>query len=215
MRIAPELGDVAIVLLGSFNPRIFRPDWFAKSGLVSQDEANAADIELIHSEITIFRMDWLSVRVEQQRFQVITQEAPFVRLSDLVIRTFKEFLSHTPIGKIGINRGVHFGVGGDEARDRIGTMLAPKEPWGDWGPTIKGGEGEKRGGLRDLIMEQRDLEDRYKGYIRAKVEPSVKIKAGIFMQINDHFEVEDAAVFRVGLKSQPTAVSQDNRQTVL
>ena len=48
-------------------------------------------------------MEWLTIRVEQERFQVLTTEAPHVRLCDLVVRTFREFLSHTPLTKLGIN----------------------------------------------------------------------------------------------------------------
>jgi hypothetical protein len=132
MRIQPELSEVTIVILGSLNPRIFTPDWFARHGLFSAKEADAASIEVVHAQITSFRTEWLSLNVQQDRFQATTAVAPYVRLSDLVVRTFKEFLPHTPLAKLGINRVVHFDVGSVEARDRIGAMLAPKEPWGDW-----------------------------------------------------------------------------------
>ena len=97
MRIQPELGDVAIVLVGNLNPRIFTPHWFALNGLFIPKEAEASEIEVVHAQVTAFRMDWLKLRVEQQRFAVETTEAPYVRMSDLVVRTFKEFLSHTPL----------------------------------------------------------------------------------------------------------------------
>jgi hypothetical protein len=40
-------------------------------------------------------------------------------------------------------------------------------------------------------MEQRDLDDREKGYIRAKVEPSEKIKNpyGVLVDINDDYQI--------------------------
>ena len=194
MRIAPEIGDVSVVLVGNFNPPIFHPSWFLGNGLIGEQEASAAEIEVIHREITIFRMDWISIRVEQDRFVAETQEAPFIRLSDLVVRTFKEFLIHTPVRMLGINRRVHFSVGDEETRNRIGKTLAPHEPWGEWGKHIEGGDLQKRGGLRSLVMEQKDLDDRSKGYIRSKIEPSSKLDPksnGIFMEINDHYEVED------------------------
>ncbi|HEB80754.1 MAG TPA: hypothetical protein ENI71_02630 [Chromatiales bacterium] len=56
MRISPEYDDAAIVLLGNFNPRIFRPDWFGKHCLIGEAEADAASIEIIHPEICIFKM---------------------------------------------------------------------------------------------------------------------------------------------------------------
>jgi len=138
-------------------------------------------------------MEWLAVRVEQNRFTAETQEAPFVRLADLVVRTFKEFLIHTPIGMLGINRNVHFSVGDEATRNRIGKMLAPHEPWGEWAKQIEGSVPEKRGGVRSLSMEQRDLDDRKKGHLLIKVEPSAKLdpQIGIFAAVNDHYEIDD------------------------
>lgn len=194
MEIEPEKSGVTIVLVGSLNPKIFSPDWFARHGLLPGDVADAAKVEVVHQEITVFRTDWFSLRVEGTRFIATTQQAPYCRLSDLLVRTFREFLPHTPIGRLGINRYVHFDVGSFENRDRIGTLLAPKGPWGEWGPLVAAGEGKERGGMTSLTMEQRSLDDRPKGYIRAKIEPSIEIKdrvSGIFMEVNDHFQVED------------------------
>lgn len=195
MHIEPEISEISVVLVGNLNPRIFVPDWFARVGLFTAKEAEAAKIEVIHSEIALFRMEWLTVRVEQRRFIAETAVAPYPRLCDLVVRTFKECLPQTPIGRMGINRRVHFNVGSLEVRDRIGDQLAPREPWGDWGPLIGAGEGEEHGGLRSLVMEQREVDDRPKGHISATVQPSTKIgkgQTGIYMEINDHYEVEEA-----------------------
>lgn len=190
MRIEPEISGVSIVLVGNLNPAIFNPDWFARHGLLSADEAESSDIAVIHPEITSFRSEWLNIRVEQQRFCVESAEAPFIRLCDLTVRTFREFLSHTPIGRMGINRHVHFDVGTIDGRDRIGNRLAPKDAWGDWAPCISAGHG----GMRSLTMEQTHVEGRANGYIRAKVEPSVRLRdprTGVFVEINDHYEVDD------------------------
>lgn len=193
MRIEPEIAGVSIVLLGHLNPSIFTPAWFARHGILSAEEADAADVRIIHPQIANFRADWLAMRVESERFAADTAEAPYTRLLDLVVRTFKEFLQHTPLGRLGINRTVHFSVGSQENRDRIARMLAPREPWGEWGPFIDRGEGEKHGGLLTMTMQQRQLDDRDRGHVQAKIEPSVRLpgRTGIFMEINDHYEVED------------------------
>ncbi len=39
-----------------------------------------------------------------------TLKAPYARIRDLVLRIFKEQLSHTPLSAFGINRNVHFRV---------------------------------------------------------------------------------------------------------
>jgi hypothetical protein len=191
MRILPEINATSVVLVGNLNPRIFRPDWFAKNGLISEQELEEVDIEVIHKEITAFRLDWANFRIEPNRFIIETEEAPFVRIADLTVRTFKEFLTHTPIGMLGINRKVHFPVKDDATRDRIGESLAPKDPWGEWSNDLKRSEANTHGGMRSLTMEQAVVDDRVKGAIRAKIEPSNKVKFGIYMEINDHYEVEN------------------------
>jgi len=122
-----------------------------------------------------------------------TTQVPFVRVSDLVTRTFGEFLSHTPLGKLGINRDVHFRVESEEARDRMGHRLAPPDVWGEWAESLTSGKGDKHGGMLSLTMQQSDVDDRPAGYIRAKVEPSDKIKGrvGVYVQVNDHYEIEN------------------------
>jgi hypothetical protein len=193
MRIEPEIAGVSTVLLGHLNPAIFTPAWFARQGILSAEQADAAEVIIIHPQIAHFRMDWLVLRVEPERFSADTSEAPYARLLDLVVRTFREFLPHTPLGRLGINRTVHFSVGSQHNRDRIARMLAPREPWGEWGPFIDRGEGENQGGLLSLTMQQRQLDDRNRGHVQAKIEPSVRLpgRAGIFMEVNDHYEVED------------------------
>lgn len=193
MLIEPESSNVSIVLRGSFNPPIYHPEWFARHEIINETEKNSAEIKIIHKEITVFQMEWLSIDVQPSRFAVTTQEGPFIRLADFVVKTFRDYLFHTPIHMLGINREVHFSVGSEDIRNRIGKVLAPHNGWGEWGKDIEGVSSEKRGGLASLTMLQQDLNDRRKGYIRTKIEPSSKVRnmVGIFMQVNDHYEVAD------------------------
>lgn len=192
MRIEPENNHVSIVLVGSLNPAIFHLFWFAANNLLSKVEAESAQVEIIHRGIAIFKVgDWLRVQVEPNRFIAATTEPPFIRLFDLVFRTFREALNHTPLSQMGINRAVHFSVGDIETRDKIGKKLAPQEAWGEWASSIAGKNVNKRGGMVSLSMRQYDLDDREIGHIQAKVEPSplIKYNTGIFVEINDHYEI--------------------------
>lgn len=191
MRIKPEIGDVSIVLIGNFNPVIFRPEWFEKYEILSSKDTEQTNITIIHKEICDFNNEWLKLQVQTNRFYAETSEYPHVRLLDFVIKTFKDYLSHTPITKLGINRRVHFNVGNNDTRDRIGRTLAPREPWGKWGALIDAGEGEFHGGLKGLTMAIQKLDDREKGAINITVEPSSLVKVGIFMNINDHYELSN------------------------
>lgn len=118
--------------------------------------------------------------------------SPLILISDVTCRIFGDLLPHTPIGMMGINRSVHFDVG--SAREKIGNILAPKEPWGKWGEDVMRGEGKHHGGLLSMTIIQKDVDDRPAGSIQAKVEPSGVIgrgRTGIFMEVNDHYSIPD------------------------
>jgi len=192
LRIEPEFSSVSIVLVGNLNPSIFTPDWFARHGLLTEDEVDAAEVEIIHAQITKFNATWLNIMVDTDRFTASTSEPP-IQLRDLVVRTFQEQLSHTPLKMLGINREVHFSVGNSDNRTRIGYKLAPPEAWGDWASRVTAASDGVRGGLRSLVMEQQVLDDRSKGHIQSTVQPSAKIRdnKGIYVRVNDHYEVKN------------------------
>ena len=191
MKINPETGDVSVVLLGNFNPVIFKPEWFEKFEVLSEEDANKCKVKVIHPEITEFQNDWLKLQVTPNRFYAESTEHPFIRVHDFVVNTFKNHLSHTPVSTLGINRQVHFSAGTVDARDRVGKILAPREPWGEWGKLIDEGKEEKHGGMISLTMQIQKTDDREKGFINITVRPSTKVFAGIFADINDQYELSD------------------------
>ena len=190
MRIEPEISGLAVVLLGDFNPAIFTPAWFTLHGLLPR-ASDSADLKVAHRQVTEFSIDWLRLQVTSDRFAANTVQAPHVRVKDLVMRVFKEHLSHTPLKAMGINRSVHFQVGGLAERDRIGRALAPVAPWGHWAAEL-GVDGEQ-GGMTSLTMSQVRPAGRPRGgSINVKVEPSRRIgegRLGIFVEVNDHYLV--------------------------
>ncbi len=194
MRIEPDLSGTAVVLLGSFNPKIFQPFWLASHGLIPAAAAESADISVVHPEITAFSIeDQFSLSVERGRLSMDRNVAPFIVIADLLGRIFGDLLPHTPITRIGINRMVHFRARDEEHRERIGQLVAPREPWGDWGRRTSSGSGDRHGGLLSLTLVERDLNDRPRGLFQVKIEPSNKIglstRTGIYMETNDHYEV--------------------------
>ncbi|WP_449245312.1 hypothetical protein [Desulfobacca acetoxidans] len=174
---------LSIVLLGDFNPKIFQPAWFAQENLIRAPEAEAADIKIINPEIVIFELEWLELQVTRDRcLFVTTQEAYYEVVRDLCLGTFK-LLRHTPIQKMGINRNFHFRMNSVEEWHAFGHKVAPKELW----TSVL-----KTPGLASLTI-QGMREDDLKGYIRVKVEPSKRAHPGIYIQVNDHYEVEEAS----------------------
>ena len=194
MRIEPEIDGVSVILVGSFNPAIFTPAWFALHGLLPEGIADSADLAVAHKQMTMFNADWLRLEVTPDQFNVETVQAPHVRIHDLVLRVFGEHLHHTPLTAFGLNRNVHFQVGSLAARDQLGRILAPVEPWGPWAQEL-GLDGE-HGGMTSLTMTQVDPEGRPAGgRINVKVEPSIRIgngRTGVFVGVNDHYAADDA-----------------------
>jgi len=197
MKIRPEIGSVSIVLLGALNPKIITPEWFLRNDLIDEEQCKNADVQIIHREVTVFATDWFDLKVETLsntgRFIITTKQEPYIRVFDLVMKTFGEILIHTPLGMLGINREVHYALPDAATRNEIGKKLAPREPWGEWGKQIQEGDGvlSRNGGLRSLTMEDRNLDDRNNGYIRALIEPSEIVKFGIFVRVNDHYQLNE------------------------
>ena len=194
MRIEPDISGVNIVFLGTFNPAIFTPAWFALHGLLPRSVTESADLQIANQWTTAFTADWLSLNVSTERFLAETLQAPHVRVHDLVVRIFKEHLYHTPLTAFGINRTIHFQVKSLVERDRIGRTLAPVEPWGNWSKEL--GSDGKHGGMTSLTMTQIDPKGRpVGGQINVKVEPSRQVggdQKGVYVSVNDHYIIDNA-----------------------
>lgn len=180
----PALQGMSIVLLGDFNPKIFQPAWFASEQLIPATEAEKAEIKIINPEVVIFNLDWLEVQVTRNRCSFGTSQEPYYEvMRDLCMGTFK-ILRHTPIRMIGINKNVHYRMKSIEEWHALGHKLAPKDLWN----IIL-----EEPGMKSLTIEGK-RKDGFKGYIRVKVEPSVKIHTAVFIGVNDHYEAEDPVV---------------------
>jgi hypothetical protein len=195
LRIEPEISGVTIVLRGNFNPSIFQPFWMARQGLITDEAAAAANVAVIHPEISRFSIDPDFIfDVQADRFALARATAPLVTAADLCARIFGDILPHTPINQLGINRSVHFSVGSAQERNRIGRMIAPPTPWGEWGADLESDDPYKNGGLQTMTMINKKAVDRESGWVQARIEPSQAIgkgETGIFMEINDHYHFKD------------------------
>ena len=190
MRIEPEIAGVDIVLVGEFNPTIFSPQWFSANKLLREGTAESADVKVIHPDLTSFTADWVRLQVTRERFAAGSVQAPFAPLRDLVHRTFRENLFHTPLRAFGINFSVHFLVDSSATRDLIGNKLAPLAPWGPWRERLA--LDGRDGGMASLQMAQTRPEERAaRGRVTVTVEPSKRVGQesgrGVFVKTNDHF----------------------------
>lgn len=175
----PEIQGVSIVALGSFNPAIFQPLWFSGNNLIRQEEANDAKVEIIHKDVAVFSTEWFSLQVIGDRYALDTEDpTKYQPLRDLALGTFK-ILEHTPIRAFGFNSFQHFRMPSEDEWHAFGHHYAPDDSW--------------RGivtdpGMRSLVIQGK-RENCQANQIQVKVEPSRKVPLGIFIHVNEHYEV--------------------------
>jgi len=201
-RLVPEIDGASIVLLGSFNPAIFQPSWFAQHGLLRDAEAAEAEVEGISKEFSVFSVDWLRIQVLDSRFSAAASDSGHASvLRDLVIGTFK-LLEHTPVKAMGLNRQMHFKLPSEDVWHLIGDTLAPKT---HWSKLLHG-----RLGMRALTIEGK-RKDATSEYLRFTVQPSSKTPFGIYFDSNEHFQKENGK----GLEGlmQELELNWENSQT--
>jgi len=196
----PELDGLYVVLVGNFNPAIVQPAWLARHGLVSDAEGEDAEIEIIRPEIAAYRLGPFRFVLQHERFQVETaQPDQGFRLRDTVGRTLA-ILKETPVRQIGINRTMHFSMASEDAWHQVGHRLSPKEIWTDLL--------EKPGTTSVSVQGQRPGADSKQ--LTVRVEPSLQIRPGVFIQTNEHFEsASDGTEWAVDVLSK----SWDSSQT--
>lgn len=176
----PEITGASVVLVGSFNPAIFQPQWFASQNLLSKSEAESATVKVIVPAVCEFETERFQIQVVQERFMAMSKVgANFEPLRDLVVGTFF-ILEHTPVTAMGINHHLHFQMKTDSDWHRIGDRLAPKDGWN--------GILHGRPGMLSLTITTEAADSRPKTTVR--VEPSVKLKSGVYFDINEHYPFE-------------------------
>ena len=179
MKFELEFQAHTIVAVGDLNPAIFQPAWFAQEGLITPKEAQAAKIDVISAQAALFQVDWLSLQVLPDRFVAVTEnEAYYRHLLDLVASTFSKLI-HTPIRALGINYCGHYQLESASQWTFVSDELAPKTRWSALLETPS---------MRSLTMESPRTEGP-EGYVLFKVEPSVRISNGVFIDINNHYDV--------------------------
>jgi hypothetical protein len=174
---AQEIAASSIVMLGSFNPAIFQPEWFLRQELLPQGEADKADLQIVHPQMTSFETERFLIQVTPERFNAATKPNTIHGpLRDLVLGTFF-VLGHTPVTALGLNCILHFRMNSEKAWHRLGDRLAPKEPWAE---VLEG-----HPGLISLDI-QAQRQDSDGSNVMVRVQPSVLVKPGVYFEINSH-----------------------------
>lgn len=130
----PVKQTLAVVFVGSFNPRIFHPAWFEREGLVSAEEEAASLSEskkngpLVTPDLSRCEIgDEISLECLTDRLSINAAttlgEERLRALAGAVLAK----LPHTPITAVGINHSQVFDTRDEDEWHRVGDLLVPKE----------------------------------------------------------------------------------------
>lgn len=164
---------------------MFHPLWFEQTQLLGKKETSmAADPKslVVSEEITVFQVSGFEVNVRPERFQVGTaQENLFGPVRDLAIGTM-QILDSVPMTALGINWAAHFSLADKDQWHSAGHRMIPIDFWkAVWGKHI---------GMRNVTVELERSDDR-PGYVQVTVQPSNVVEHGVFVSINDHYNLLD------------------------
>lgn len=173
----PEAEGLDVVLVGSFNPAIFHPEWFLRQKLIGEQDAKEADVKVVSGGVTDIRLCGLRLQCVGDRVNFGTANVSYAeKMQDLIVHTFT-LLSHTPIVACGINPTAHYSVGSAEYWHTIGHTLAPKEVWSEM---------LEKPGMQALVIKA-PRKGEFPGEINVTVEPSAQYSPGIVLRVNYHY----------------------------
>ena len=175
-----ESEDASIVLVGSFNPAIFHPEWLLRHQLITQDDVKGAKIEIVHNDLSKFSLEWLGVDVLRNKFIVRTNDpSQFSPMRDLMISVFG-ILEHMPITQLGMNSRRTYKIDKEEHWHKVGDVLAPKMVWEESLP--------KRVGLTSLTVRS-PRPDSLEGHVNVSISSFRSSFFGVNFDVNNHVEL--------------------------
>ena len=190
-----EAESASIVLVGSFNPAILHPQWFAKHGLIPKGEAEAAQVAVVSPDLTAVQFTWFTLRVMNERFTATTADPSQYRaLEECVSGTFT-LLEFTPIVAMGLNSERHVRVPTEDIWTPLEDKLAPREVWSNVLPGSRDGASA----LQTLSVEGNRPESPAKR-LSVTIEPSHRSQRGLFLRTNEHFGFDDDGDARVPMQ---------------
>jgi len=202
--------SVSIVLVGSFNPRIFHPEWFIRKQLVSEWPYES------ESEPLICTPDLARVKLPDDRYIQVVQNkfvasssaaSENVSVMDIVSGSFS-ILSETPVSQLGMNYERMVRIGSIDRWKALGKALAPHEPWLAAAEAsdnkasdalIKDADNEKLAGLWEMVFNLPRFDD-LSGYFRPKIE-AVKSQSAFTLKLSTNSHIE---LGKEGVKQVPT-----------
>jgi hypothetical protein len=176
-----DLVGAAIVLVGAFDPMLVQPANLASNGLLAESDFAQLRYDVLTPEVSVMSLPWMLVILEPTKLTASTTLANPIGepVKDFIFALYATSKIKHVTG-VGLNHDTHFAVPSEEAWHKIGHLLAPKDTL--WRKVLK-----EPGTLSLSIRGKRD--DGLSGQINVKVEPSLRIHPGIYINVNDDLAV--------------------------
>lgn len=170
---------INIILVGPFDPMILQPANLVSNGLLERTDLDDLRYDILAPEISVLKLPWMQVIVEPSKLTATTTlESPIGEpVRDFVV-ALHEIRPIKTLTALGLNHDVHYGVSSEDVWHKIGHTLAPKQHL--WDKILN-----KPGMLALAVRGTRD--DEWGGNVNVRVEPSLRIRPGIYVSLNDHF----------------------------
>lgn len=203
-----DFGGQSVVIGGAFDPMLFQPGFLSSEGLLSEGDLEQLAYQVMAPEITVMRLPWMQVIVEPNK--LVASTTPESPLWEPVWDFIFAFFDATPskmVSAVGLNYDTHFAVGSEETWHQIGHQLVPKEQL--WDKILA-----KPGTASVTIRGVRD--DELMGHLNVKVEPSLRVHPGVYVNFNDHMEFGASGGERVlDIVGQKLVASRARWDTIL
>jgi hypothetical protein len=190
MSMSPEILEAAVVAVGSFNPPIVNVDWLQHHGLIGDGDAEVArsnDGFIVSRPIAKFQTDAFAVQVLENQLSISSLGPVTPALPDLAM-SILELLPHTPVTALGINVQAHYKMASESTYHCVGDTLVPKQIWNQLLPGKNVGMADLTVLIQDGTRDKPEITPNVK---RISVQPSTRLKFGVYFRMNDHYELDD------------------------
>lgn len=201
-----EIFNLAIVVLGSFDPRIFQPVWLVDRKLIRESEGDPEYLKVLHPDLTIIETPEFKLEIRPSRFELQTLKESYREpLKDLCVSIFR-LLSETPINAFGVNYSRHFKFSNEKDYVNFGFHLAPINKLFDFIDDPR---------LLDISITDRKIE-KVKNIPtkNIKIFPSDLIpKYGVGINVNTHYDdPQNGSVFSEFFSEKWQGITEDSEK---
>ena len=202
-----DLIATSIVFLGAFNPMDLQPSYLAEHDLLSTSEKAQVGYQVLAPEIGVLTLPWMQVIIEPSKLTATTTlGSPLLEPVRDFVFSFYDSLEVKHVRAVGVNHDTHFAVRSEEIWHRVGHRLVPKEDF--WRNFLV-----EPGTASVTIKGKRD--DKLAGHVNVKVEPSNLVHPGVYVNVNDHIELNEVDSVRLVILAAENLVASKKRSDAI